>query len=146
MYLMSFLRSIFLSSHAFGDVQMQTSYVRVKRKNQTFFIQTSPSDTFGYIKSEIAQAMGGDDDMSPEKMRLYIEPKAATTTDAKKAADSDDDDDDKVMADKSPAPKGPIPDEAILSDHDVKNDDVLFVTLTEGGDAWEEIDIAKPSP
>ena len=43
------------------------------------------------------------------------------------------------MSEKQEEPKGPIPDAAILSDHDVKNDDVLYVTFDEG----ESIDIAK---
>ena len=126
-------------------------YVRVKRKNQTFFIHCAPSDTFAQIKSEISLAMGGSDVISSQKMRLYIETPKPTVTEKK----ADDDQD--MGGEKSLAPKGPIPDEAILSDHDVKNDAVLFVTFAnswEGGDAtpvpegddslWEEIDIVKP--
>ena len=111
------------------------SYVRVKRKNQTFFIHTSPSDTFEYIKSEVVSAYnsssGGDDNVTTTNMNLYIAPKTNNVVEKK--------DGDKTMSEKQEEPKGPIPDAAILSDHDVKNDDVLYVTFDEG----EEIDIAK---
>ena len=72
------------------------SYVRVKRKNQIFFVHTSPNDTFAHVKSEIAQAVG-DDDVSPEKMRLFVEPKA-DPGDAKTEGKG-----------KAAQPKGPIP-------------------------------------
>ena len=106
----------------------------MKRKNQTFFIHTSPSDTFEYIKSEVVSAYnscssGGDDDVTTTNMNLYIAPKTNNVVEK---------DGDKSMSEKQ-EPKGPIPDAAILSDHDVKNDDVLYVTFDEG----EEIDIAK---
>ena len=113
------------------------SYVRVKRKNQTFFIHISPSDTFEYIKSEVVSAynscsIGGDDnDVTTTNMNLYIAPKSNNVVENK--------DGDKSMSEKQEEPKGPIPDVAILSDHDVKNDDILYVTFGEG----EEIDIAK---
>lgn len=122
-------------------------YIRVKRRNQTFFIHTSPSDTFDQIKSEISLAMGGSDVISTQKMRLYIETPKPTVTEAKDA--------DKVISENL-APKGPIPDSAILTDHDVKNDAVLYVTFAkswesggdspvpEGDDAWEEIEVDKP--
>jgi len=109
----------------------------VKRKNQTFFIHTSSSDTFEYIKSEVVSAYnscssGGDDNnVTTTNMNLYIAPKTNNVVDSK--------DGDKSMSEKQEEPKGPIPDVAILSDHDVKNDDVLYVTFDEG----EEIDIAK---
>mmetsp|Transcript_2308 Transcript_2308/g.4899 ORF Transcript_2308/g.4899 Transcript_2308/m.4899 type:complete len:92 (+) Transcript_2308:420-695(+) len=91
--------------------------------------------------------MGGSDVISPQKMRLYIETPKPTVTLAKDA--------DKDISEKT-LPKGPIPDTAILSDHDVKNDAVLYVTFAkswesggdspvpEGDDAWEEIEIVKP--
>jgi hypothetical protein len=115
------------------------SYVRVKRKNQTFFVHTSPSDTFGRIKSEISLAMGGEDVIVPESMRLYIEAQIEPTT----AANKDKKDDDEVVGSKSSMPKGPIPDTAVLSDHNVKNDAVMYVTFAEGK-VWEEIDVFKP--
>jgi len=111
----------------------------VKRKNQTFFIHTTPSDTFEYIKSEVVSAYnssssGGDDnDVTATNMNLYIAPKSNNVVENKDGAD-------KSMSEKQDdEPKGPIPDAAILSDHDVKNDDVLYVTFDEG----ESIDIAK---
>ena len=64
-------------------------------------------------------------------MSLYIAPKTNNVVENK--------DGDKSMSEKQEEPKGPIPDAAILSDHDVKNDDVLYVTFDEG----EGIDIAK---
>ena len=88
--------------------------------------------------------MGGSDVISPQQMRLYIETLKPT---------SDNKDEDKEMGEKS-MPKDPIPDTAILSDHDVKNDAVLYVTFAkswesggdvpDGDDAWEEIEIVKP--
>ena len=108
----------------------------MKRKNQTFFIHTAPSDTFEYIKSEVVSAynscsIGGDDnDVTATNMNLYIVPKTNNVVEK---------DGDKSMSEKQEEPKGPIPDVAILSDHDVKNDDVLYVTFDEG----EDIDIAK---
>eukprot|EP00584_Thalassiosira_punctigera_P006528 CAMPEP_0172535494 /NCGR_PEP_ID=MMETSP1067-20121228/7480_1 /TAXON_ID=265564 ORGANISM="Thalassiosira punctigera, Strain Tpunct2005C2" /NCGR_SAMPLE_ID=MMETSP1067 /ASSEMBLY_ACC=CAM_ASM_000444 /LENGTH=128 /DNA_ID=CAMNT_0013320429 /DNA_START=299 /DNA_END=685 /DNA_ORIENTATION=+ len=121
-------------------------YIRVKRRNQTFFVHISPSDTFAQIKDEVSQAMGGSDVISPQQMRLYVEtPKPS----------SDDKGEDKEMGEAS-MPKDPIPDMAILSDHNVKNDDVLYVTFAkswesggggdvpDGDDAWEDIEIAKP--
>jgi hypothetical protein len=70
---------------------------------------------------------------------LYIEAQIEPTT----AANKDKKDDDEVVGSKSSMPKGPIPDTAVLSDHNVKNDDVVYVTFAEGK-VWEEIDVFKP--
>mmetsp|Transcript_42100 Transcript_42100/g.88434 ORF Transcript_42100/g.88434 Transcript_42100/m.88434 type:complete len:135 (-) Transcript_42100:7-411(-) len=127
-------------------------YVRVKRRSQTFFIHTSPSDTFVSIKDEISLAMGGRP--SPSKMRLYI----PTSAPNNQTSNSDDKEMGEAAAASAAAmlPKDPIPDTAILSDHNVTNDDVLYVTFVkswessgddeepEGEDAWEEIEIVKP--
>ena len=107
----------------------------MKRKNQTFFIHTTPSDTFEYIKSEVVSAynsssVGDDNDVTATNMNLYIAPKTNNVVEK---------DGDTSMSEKQDEPKGPIPDSATLSDHDVKNDDVLYVTFDEG----ESIDIAK---
>jgi hypothetical protein len=122
-----------------------SSYIRVKRRNQTFFIHTSPSDTFAHIKSEIALALGGNDIITPQHMRLYI----ATPTNIAK-----DRYDDQVASGKS-TPQGPIPDTATLSEYDVKNDAVLYVTfikawescidsqVSDEDDVWEEIEATK---
>ncbi len=112
-----------------------SSYVRVKRGNRTFFVQTSPSDTFGRIKSEISLAMCGEDVIAPGCMRLYVE--ALTEP----AAAKDKKDDDAVVGGKS-MPTGPIPDTAVLSDHNVKNDAVMYLTFAKGK-VWEEIDVVK---
>mmetsp|Transcript_17973 Transcript_17973/g.37690 ORF Transcript_17973/g.37690 Transcript_17973/m.37690 type:complete len:142 (+) Transcript_17973:121-546(+) len=130
-------------------------YIRVKRRNQTFFIHASPSDTFFHIKSEISKAINcctssdnDDDDISPRKMRLYLPPSSKSKKNGKIGQGDGDDDDDNGDAS---SPRGPIPDSAMLSDHDVKNDDVLYVTFVKnlGGDvpedgdedAWEKIEV-----
>lgn len=77
--------------------------------------------------------MGGEDVIAPGSMRLYIEaPESA----------SKDKDVDEVVVDKS-MPKGPIPDTDILSDHNVKNDAVMYVAFAKDA-IWEKIDIVKP--
>ncbi|KAL7472455.1 hypothetical protein ACHAXS_012797 [Conticribra weissflogii] len=132
------------------------SYIRVKRRNQTFFIHASPSDTFFHVKSEISKAINccasSDDDddteISPRKMRLYLPPSLKSNNSAKSGKGDDENDDDDY---NESSPRGPIPDSAMLSDHDVKNDDVLFVTFVKnlGGDvpedgdedAWEKIEV-----
>mmetsp|Transcript_3140 Transcript_3140/g.5588 ORF Transcript_3140/g.5588 Transcript_3140/m.5588 type:complete len:99 (+) Transcript_3140:248-544(+) len=93
---------------------------------------------------------------SPSKMRLYI-PTSSSSASNNQTSNSDD----KEMGEAASAaanmlPKDPIPDMAILSDHNVTNDDVLYVTFVkswessgddeepEGEDAWEEIEIVKP--
>ncbi|KAL7547680.1 hypothetical protein ACHAWF_010959 [Thalassiosira exigua] len=131
-------------------------YVRVKRRNQTFFVPTSPSDTFARVKEEVSLAMGGEDVVSPRSMRLYVAPKKTATTTTK--ADNDDDSDDDAGEEKkkkaAAAPEGPVPDAATLSDRGVTNDGVLFATFAkgwEGGgggeapsgdDDWEEIEVS----
>lgn len=97
-------------------ITSNTSHVRVKRRNQTFFIPTSPSDSFAYIKEEICRALGGDDAFDPKLMRLYID-----------NTDNDAGDADEGKETK----KGPIPDAALLSDHDVKNDDIIILEVDE---------------
>ena len=129
-------------------VNLNHSYIRVKRKNQIFFIHTSPSDTFGYIKSEVAIAMGGEDVIAPKNMRLYIDVAASSSSIAATKKDDDGGGEQAVIGNnqKSMSPKGPIPDTSLLSDHKVMNDAVLYVTFANDGvaDSWEEIDIIKP--
>ena len=86
-------------------------YIRVKRRNQTFFIHTSPSDSFAYIKEEICKALGGEDNsIDTKSMRLYIDNKnEGGDAEAKKE----------------------IPDAALLSDHNVKNDDIIMLEMEE---------------
>jgi hypothetical protein len=59
------------------------SYIRIKRKNQTFFIPVSPKTTFLEIKTEISKALN--DATSPTDMKLFREEKemmdAATCAD-----------------------------------------------------------------
>ena len=70
-------------------------------------------------------------------MRLYIAPPKNIVVDKSKDNSGGDKDEKSIV---------PIPDTARLSDHDVKNDAVLYVTFAtgDGADDWEEIDIAKP--
>lgn len=87
------------------------------------------------------------DIITPQHMRLYIAP----STIAGKDKNCDDD----VMRDKT-SPNGPIPDAATLSEHDIKNDAVLYVTfvkawesgidspVSDEDDMWEEIEVVKP--
>ncbi len=89
--------------------------------------------------------MGGGDTITPRHMRLYI----ATPTNSVK-----DKYDDQVTSGLS-TPHGPIPDTATLSEHDVKNDAILYVTFTktwemgidspisDEDDVWEEIEAIK---
>jgi len=83
--------------------------------------------------------MGGEDVIAPESMRLYIEAHIEPTT----AANKDEKYDGEAVLSKSSMPKGPIPDMDVLSDHNVKNDAVMYVTFAEGK-VWEEIDVVKP--
>ena len=85
------------------------SHIRVKRRNQTFFIPTSPSDSFAYIKEEICKALS----LDPKLMRLYV--------------DNKNDDNDTAKEETKKA----IPDAALLSDHNVKNDDIIILELDE---------------
>ena len=103
-------------------VNLNHSYIRVKRKNQIFFIHTSPSDTFGYIKSEIAIAMGGEDVIAPKNMRLYIDVAASSSSIAATKKDDDGGGEQAVIGNN------------------------LCVTFANDGvaDSWEEIDIIKP--
>jgi len=86
--------------------------------------------------------MGGGDVISPRQMRLYIET-PTPALDNKKSTD------DENLGKKSFSTEL-IPDAAILSDHGVKNDAVLYLTfaeswesgnVSEGDDGWEEMDI-----
>ena len=99
--------------------------------------------------------MGGTDKITPQQMRLYMEtPKPPVTEKKNSNSDDEDSDEDKVMEDKV-SYTGPISDTAILSDHDVKNDAVVYVTFAtewengddvpSGEDGWEEIDVASSS-
>ena len=119
------------------------SYIRVKRRNQTFFIHTTQTDTFHHIKSEISKAMNGQ--VVPAKMRLYVPTATTTTADKESTGKSEE--------------SSPIPDGATLADHEVKNDGVLYLTFVKdweesGGEdgsvpvdesGWENVDIEKIS-
>ena len=90
--------------------------------------------------------MGGNDTITPKHMRLFI---ATPTTMTKDKYDAD-------MTSENPSPKGPIPDTATLSEHDVKNDAILYVTfarawesgvdspVSDEDDAWEVIEVVEP--
>eukprot|EP00979_Chaetoceros_neogracilis_P007652 scaffold1621_cov262-Chaetoceros_neogracile.AAC.18 len=91
--------------------------IRIKRKKQTFFITSSKSSSISSIKSQISEALSccsDDDNVIPEKMRLY--------KDASKI----------------------LPDDTALGDHDSINDgSELYLVLKEEGDCWESIDVAE---
>ena len=82
--------------------------------------------------------MGESDQKEVGQMRLYIEPVKSNVVDKKVA--NGDTDTSMGKSEQLEQPKGPIPDEAILSDHEVKNDAILYVTFATGNDAWEDID------
>jgi hypothetical protein len=82
--------------------------------------------------------MGGEDVISPDDMRLYIEvpiESAAKTKDGNSM--------DKSQPAVESMPRGPIPDTATLSEHNIKNDAVMYVMFARGG-VWEEMDVVKP--
>ena len=93
--------------------------------------------------------MGGEDVISPKNMRLYIDVAApASSSSITTATKKEDDGGEQVVIggssnQKSMSPKGPIPDTALLSDHKVMNDAIMYVTFANDGvaDSWEEIDI-----
>ena len=86
--------------------------------------------------------MGESDKKEVGQMRLYIEPVISNVVDKKVDVDTDT----SMGKSEQLEPKGPIPDEAMLSDHEVKNDAILYVTFATGDDAWEDIAdiIVKP--
>ena len=106
--------------------------VRVKRKNQTYFIHTKKSNTILSIKEEVSEALSGQ--VPPLKMRLY----------------------------SSQTEKTPLPDEATLADHDnlVKDDEtsILYLVFRKPGkedaegedqfglidDVWEDVEVIEP--
>uniref|UniRef100_A0A6S9B284 Ubiquitin-like domain-containing protein n=1 Tax=Ditylum brightwellii TaxID=49249 RepID=A0A6S9B284_9STRA len=112
-------------------------YVRIKRRNQTFFIQANRSDTIFHLKDEISNALNNE--ISPRKMRLYL----SSTTSSK--------DSPPIPTPSSP----PLPDSATLADHDVKNDAILFVVfrkpeMSEDDDddgelCWEDVELYGPA-
>jgi hypothetical protein len=93
--------------------------IRIKRKKQTFFITTSKSSLISSIKSQISEALSccsDDDNVIPEKMRLY------QSKDASKI----------------------LPDDTALGDHDSINDgSELYLVLKEEEGCWESIDVAE---
>lgn len=98
--------------------------------------------------------MGGDDVVSPKQMRLYVESSKPAVGKPKADGDEDDDGDEKMGAAAEVASRDLVPDAALLSDHDVKNDAVLYLTFAkawedgddvpDGDDGWEEIEVVKP--
>lgn len=102
------------------------------------------SDSISYVKSQISEALN--DTVSPNKMRIYVDPPPSKQAPKK--------DDDEEM--KAPAAAAPIllPDEALLSDHGIKNDCVLYATFVKSeedrGDGvvdesteWEEVQLQE---
>ena len=82
--------------------------------------------------------MGGEDVISPVDMRLFIEVPIESA-----AKDKDGNNMDKSQPAVDSMPRGPIPDTATLSEHNIKNDAVMYVTFAKG-EVWEEIHVVKP--
>ena len=90
--------------------------IRIKRKNQAFFITTTKSNTISSVKSQISEAIScvSEDTVIPEKMRLF----------AKK---------DGLQF---------LQDVATVGDHEsIKDDSELYLVFREEGDTWESIEI-----
>lgn len=91
--------------------------VRIKRRNQTFFIRTSKSSSISSIKNQISEALScsSNDSVIPEKMRLYL----------------------------SKDPSSPfLSDISNVSDHQgIRDNCELYLVFNEGGDVWESIDV-----
>merc|ERR1711957_197546 len=86
-------------------------YVRCKRKNQVYFINTSKSETIFQLKEKISNALSVlDEEVPPKNMRIF----PSTNNN--------------IIG-------SPIPDTAIISDHSISNDDELYVVFRK-----EEID------
>lgn len=91
--------------------------IRIKRKNQTFFIRTSKSSSISSIKNEIAEALScssTNEKVIPEKMRLYL------TMDPSS-----------VLRDVS----------TVADHHNIKDNSELYLVFSKGSDAWESIDV-----
>uniref|UniRef100_A0A7S3VD19 Ubiquitin-like domain-containing protein n=1 Tax=Chaetoceros debilis TaxID=122233 RepID=A0A7S3VD19_9STRA len=100
-------------------------YIRIKRRDQTFFIHVAKSTKIYSLKSEISQALSGSSSSSsstaataiPENMKLY--------------------------KDTSGEDSSELPDVAAIGDHDIiKDDGILYLTL-KNGSQWESIDIVE---
>jgi len=89
-----------------------TIHVRIKQRNQTFFIYTARSKTIATLKEEICRALGKEG--APRKMRIYH---SKTST-------------------------NPLPDSAALSDHEsIQNDSLLYLVFRKPGKENEEEDV-----
>eukprot|EP01083_Nonionella_stella_P123164 370993_1 len=99
-------------------------YIRIKRRDQTFFIHAAKSTKIYSLKSEISQALSESSSSSttaataiPENMKLY--------------------------KDISGEDSSELPDVAAIGDHDdIKDDGILYLTL-KNGSQWESIDIME---
>lgn len=91
--------------------------IRIKRKNQTFFIRTSKASSISSIKNEISDALScssNNENVIPEKMRLYL----------------------------SMDPSSALRDVSTIADHNsIKDNSELYLVFSKGGDAWESIDV-----
>jgi SHS2 domain-containing protein len=98
-----------------------TSYLLVKRLNQSFFIAASQTTTFLDVKTEISKALKGS--ISTKLIKLHS---LVSGEEGKE-----------------------LPDAATLADHEVKNSDVIWATFAKGwesggsGDDWETVDSVK---
>ena len=92
--------------------------IRVKRRNQTFFIKTTQSSRISSIKSQISDALSRE--TIPENMKLFL-----------------DEEKENVMRE--------LPDIASVADHEAlrKDDCVLYLIFRIAQDEWEEIDVME---
>lgn len=89
--------------------------VRIKRRNQTFFITTTNSSRISSVKSQISEALSRE--TIPENMKLFLS-KDGTRE---------------------------LPDIASVADHEssIRDDCVLYLVFREGGNSWESIDVME---
>lgn len=80
-------------------------HIKVLRQNQTIFIISEPSDSFGRIRSKLQKIVG----VPITQIRII-----------------------------GPDRKRVMEDEALLSDHNIRDDGVVYMVLQTDG-AWEDI-------
>mmetsp|Transcript_30674 Transcript_30674/g.45411 ORF Transcript_30674/g.45411 Transcript_30674/m.45411 type:complete len:104 (-) Transcript_30674:610-921(-) len=90
-------------------------FVRCKRQDQTFFIQCSRSDTFSRIKERVSNSLSGD--TAPSDIKFFTN----------------------MTGDRE------LPDIASIADHEIENDDILFMVFRNGtgDDDWEDVQVTE---
>uniref|UniRef100_K3WQZ4 Ubiquitin-like domain-containing protein n=1 Tax=Globisporangium ultimum (strain ATCC 200006 / CBS 805.95 / DAOM BR144) TaxID=431595 RepID=K3WQZ4_GLOUD len=89
-------------------------YIRVKRKNQTVFVDVQFSDTFASVKDKLGALFH----MAPQHIQLWL---GLNQKESKELTDV-----------------------ATLADHDLQNDSVIYMCWKkENSDQWEELSVTK---